>query len=76
MQAIIKKFLPDILIFLGVLLILQPSFYHPSGLCLKGFNCDSFEWNEIGVLVFLIGVDIIIRRYLSRKDRHVDKNKD
>jgi hypothetical protein len=71
MSEKIKKYFPDIIIFIGVWLYLQPEIfkYHKPSLCLKGYPCESYDtdWDKIGIIIILIGVDTLIRRYLKNK---------
>lgn len=71
------KFLPDIIILIGVWLILQPEIfsYHERvvGLCFRGGQCNydyyyHTDWDKIGIIIVLIGIDILIRKFLSKKD--------
>ena len=71
MKEKIKKFLPDIIILIGVLLILQPEIfqYHRCNYFLREDSCDfySTDWDKIGVIIALIGIDILIRKYFISK---------
>jgi len=73
-KKIIKKYLPDIIILIGIWLYLKPSIfqYHSAetGICRDVCHPAfySTHWDKIGIIIILIGVDILIRKYLSSKN--------
>lgn len=75
MREKIKKYLPDILIIVGAWLALQPRIYdYTPRICLKGTACNNYttDWDKIGIIVILIGIDVLVRRYLITKKRGSD----
>lgn len=68
----IINFLPDAIIFIGVWLLLKPEIfkYHHPQICLGGHpSCDYYniDWDKIGIILILLGIDILVRRFLKRK---------
>ncbi|PIZ76366.1 MAG: hypothetical protein COY04_01405 [Parcubacteria group bacterium CG_4_10_14_0_2_um_filter_7_35_8] len=72
MQKLIKlfkKYLPDIVILIGVWLILQPEIYksHWKSGGFGGLHYYNTDWDKMGIIVVLIGIDVLIRKYLISK---------
>jgi len=71
MNEKIKKYLPDIIIFIGIWLYLDPiySVSHYDFPFRKVISTSSHvDWTEIGIIIILIGADILIRKYLFSKN--------
>ncbi len=70
MKKIIKKFMPDILIIVGIFVFAFGYF----GECLhqerNSLHCYNYQYaiiEPIGVILFVIGIDIVIRKYILKK---------
>jgi len=67
----IKKYLPDILILIGIWIFFYVSYFPISGGGLPDINLGynySNEFKLIGIILITIGIDIAIRKYLSFKN--------
>lgn len=69
LQAL-KTYAPDIIIILGVILYLQPEVnrYTPqNGFCIEGTEsyCYNTDWDKLGMILIIIGVDILIRKFFK-----------
>jgi len=80
----LKKYLIDILLLIGILMILQPSIGESYRCCSKQTTigrinscreyktCYKTDWDDIGKIVIFLAIDITIRKYwISRKNKKI-----
>ena len=69
-SKIIKKYLPDIILLIGVWIfsfnILRPKKYGINTI----WSNDYTDYKVFGIILIFIGIDILVRRYLSTKNTH------
>lgn len=70
MKKIITAYLADLIILIGVILYLQP-IKIIKAYCVFG-KCHPWElrikFDYIGIIIVLIGIDILIRRFISLRN--------
>ncbi len=62
------QYVPDLFIVLGVAFYLQPQVTEFYSYKLKRLvEVPRIDWRDIGVLMILIGIDILVRRFIKNR---------
>ena len=64
----IKKYLPDILILIGVWIFFYVTYFPIGEYRIPGSFDYSNNFKFVGIILATIGIDIAIRKYLSSKE--------
>lgn len=67
MKRILKKYFPDLLILTGIAVFSYNLLESPSdSFVIELYPDYSAEYQVLGILLFVIGIDIAIRRYFKK----------